>query len=111
MTNLLYLFICTEPQITSTLQEGDATSSTAVQVTYTEEACSECVFDKYVFNIDGVASHEKTKEDLDREVLFSDLEPGHTYTVTAHTVSGEEESDKKNIQITTSERSDFLYRS
>lgn len=95
----------TEPRITTDLTEGSGTSTNKVVVDYGAEDLDAGVFNKYVFVIDNTPGSkvEKAHDVAERKVTFDQsIEAGHINTITAHTVSGTEQSDSINVQVTTS---------
>ena len=79
------------------------TTTTTIAFSYTEETSSG-TFDNYVFSLQDdplINPIVKSRSDLDRNVIFRELEAGHRYWVTAQTVSGAEISTAKRLKIFT----------
>ena len=91
-----------EPRFTAYVQEA-STSTNRVGIVYGEEDPDAGVFDNYVFTIGTDPPNTVTKSPTDvRNVTFDNLEAGTHYTVTVYTVSGREQSDSDNTEVTTS---------
>ena len=93
-----------EPLITASLTENvEATTTNTIAFTYSEEDQAG-VFDYYSFTIDvsGQTAVEKDDNDLDRNVMFSNLNAGTEYRVEAKVYSGDIVSTtQKSLKITT----------
>ena len=93
-----------EPIITASLTENeDATTTDTIAFTYGAENQGG-VFDYYSFTIDvsGQSAIKKEDNDLDRNVMFSNLNGGTEYRVEAKVYSGDIVSTtQKSLKITT----------
>ena len=88
----LFLFFSV-PIITTTLSESKAETTTDTVVFTYSKSNQDGVFDFYRFTINGDSDPiEKERSDEDRNVRFTGLTAGTTYTVEAKTFSGSESS-------------------
>lgn len=90
-----------EPVITTEMTETvEQTTTDTLALTYTEETGSG-TFDHYTFSLQDSPPVVKDRGDLDRTVMFHQLEAGHRYWVVAQTVSGSEISSAKRLKVFT----------
>ena len=76
-----------------------STNST-VSLSYTVEESD--FFDKFVFHlINPKITKEREKGDPNKVVTFTGLEAGALYQVEVETVSGEQRSDKRTVELET----------
>ena len=91
-----------EPELTTQVSKNDAASNNdTITIRYTDNRGE---FDHYLFSIDVPARLPvaKDKDDNTREVRFTGLQAGHTYTITVKTISGDVSSEAREYIYTTS---------
>ncbi|KAJ8314615.1 hypothetical protein KUTeg_006765 [Tegillarca granosa] len=89
------------PNVMTSLSEDVYTTSSAISLTY---SAATNFFQYYIFHITNMSSIQpikKDKSDLNRSILFTGLEGGTLYQVSVVTVSGDQISDPKYINLQT----------